>query len=62
VGNDLIPSGEHPPAVALFSTNGRYKREAYQASEFAPRILADNGIKVIMKVIHLFILLILHMM
>ena len=46
----LIP--EHPPAVALFATNGRYKREAYRASEFAPRILADNGFKVVMKVMH----------
>lgn len=41
---------DHVPAVALFATNGRYKREAYRASEFAPRILADNGLKVVMKV------------
>jgi hypothetical protein len=39
-----------PPAAALFATNARYKREAYRGSEFAPRILADNGIKVVMKV------------
>ncbi|KAL0956531.1 hypothetical protein HGRIS_002672 [Hohenbuehelia grisea] len=39
----------HPPAVALFATNGRYKREAYRGSEFAPRILADNGLNVVMK-------------
>jgi hypothetical protein len=38
------------PAAALFATNARYKREAYRGSEFAPRILADNGIKVVMKV------------
>ncbi|KAI0311415.1 composite domain of metallo-dependent hydrolase [Amylostereum chailletii] len=42
----------HPPAVALFATNGRYKREAYRASEFAPRILSDNGLKVVMKSDH----------
>lgn len=28
----------------------RYKREAYRGSEFAPRVLADNNISVIMKV------------
>lgn len=27
-----------------------FKREAYRGSEFAPRILADEGIPVIMKV------------
>lgn len=40
----------HPPGVALFATNARYKREAYRGSEFAPRILADNGLQVVMKV------------
>lgn len=40
----------HPPAVALFSTKARYKRESYRGSEFAPKILAENGLKVIMKV------------
>ncbi|KAG6900680.1 hypothetical protein C0993_004990 [Termitomyces sp. T159_Od127] len=40
------------PAVAMFATNARYKREAYRGSEFAPRILADNGIKVVMKSDH----------
>jgi hypothetical protein len=49
-GHNLIDSTEHPPAIALFATNGRYKREAYRASEFAPRILADNGLNVVMKV------------
>ncbi|KAG8824267.1 hypothetical protein FRC19_002150 [Serendipita sp. 401] len=39
-----------PPAIALFATNGRYKREAYRGSEFAPRILSDAGLKVVMKV------------
>ncbi|KAE9387106.1 hypothetical protein BT96DRAFT_1025981 [Gymnopus androsaceus JB14] len=42
----------HTPAVALFATNGRYKREAYRGSEFAPRILADEGIQVVMKSDH----------
>ncbi|TFK75380.1 carbohydrate esterase family 9 protein [Pluteus cervinus] len=41
-----------PPAVALFATNARYKREAYRGSEFAPRILADNGLRVVMKSDH----------
>ncbi|KAF5393062.1 hypothetical protein D9757_001113 [Collybiopsis confluens] len=42
----------HTPAVALFATNARYKREAYRGSEFAPRILADQGIQVVMKSDH----------
>ncbi|KAL0577323.1 hypothetical protein V5O48_004679, partial [Marasmius crinis-equi] len=42
----------HPPAVALFATNARYKREAYRASEFGPKILAENGITVTMKSDH----------
>ena len=51
--------------IALFATNSRYvasnvvlaltgdiryKREAYRSSEFAPRILAEHGLKVLMKV------------
>ncbi|KIJ18775.1 hypothetical protein PAXINDRAFT_71407 [Paxillus involutus ATCC 200175] len=40
------------PAVALFATNARYKREAYRGSEFAARILAENGIDVVMKSDH----------
>ncbi|KAF8974242.1 carbohydrate esterase family 9 protein [Flammula alnicola] len=40
------------PAVALFATNARYKREAYRGSEFAARILAENGLKVVMKSDH----------
>ena len=31
-------------------TMARYKREAYRHSEFAPRILNEQGIKVVMKV------------
>lgn len=42
----------HTPAAALFATNARYKREAYRGSEFAPRILAKNGIDVVMKSDH----------
>lgn len=41
---------EHPPAIAMFAAFARYKREGYRHSEFAPRILADNDIDVVMKV------------
>ncbi|CAA7260052.1 unnamed protein product [Cyclocybe aegerita] len=40
------------PSIALFATNHRYKRESYRGSEFAPRVLADEGIPVIMKSDH----------
>jgi imidazolonepropionase-like amidohydrolase len=50
---DLLKSAYgHPPAVALFATNARYKREAYRGSEFAPRILNQHGLKVVMKSDH----------
>ncbi|KAF7330294.1 Carbohydrate esterase family 9 protein [Mycena venus] len=50
---DLIKKTYGPtPAIAMFATNARYKREAYRHSEFAPRILADNGMTVIMKSDH----------
>ncbi|KAJ7253708.1 carbohydrate esterase family 9 protein [Mycena haematopus] len=42
----------HPPAVAMFATHARYKREASRGSEFAPRILADNGLDVVLKSDH----------
>ncbi|KAI0666496.1 carbohydrate esterase family 9 protein [Trametes maxima] len=42
----------HPPAVALFATNARYKRESYRGSEFAPKILAENGLQVVLKSDH----------
>ncbi|KAI0653864.1 carbohydrate esterase family 9 protein [Cubamyces menziesii] len=42
----------HPPAIALFATNARYKRESYRGSEFAPKILAENGLQVVMKSDH----------
>lgn len=34
----------------MFSAFSRYKREAYRHSEYAPRILADEGVPVVMKV------------
>ncbi|KAG9313485.1 hypothetical protein JVU11DRAFT_5810 [Chiua virens] len=43
---------EHPPAIAMFASFSRYKREAYRHSEFAPRILNEQGIKVVMKSDH----------
>jgi imidazolonepropionase-like amidohydrolase len=42
-----------PPAVAIFASFARYKREAYRHSQYAPRILADQNISVIMKSDHL---------
>lgn len=39
------------PAVAMFASAARFKRESYRGSQFAPRVLADEGIPVIMKVI-----------
>jgi hypothetical protein len=45
---DIFVSGG-PPAVAIFATNARYKRESYRGSEFAPKILAENGLTVLMK-------------
>ncbi|CAK5272162.1 unnamed protein product [Mycena citricolor] len=41
-----------PPAIAIFAGNDKYKREAYRGSVFAPRILADNGLDVVMKSDH----------
>ncbi|KAF7969725.1 hypothetical protein HWV62_26136 [Athelia sp. TMB] len=50
---DLLKNAyDHPPAIAMFATQGRYKREAYRASEFAPRILAEHGLQVVMKSDH----------
>lgn len=50
---DLLKSAwGSTPAVALFATNARYKREAYRGSEFAPKVLADAGIRVSMKSDH----------
>ncbi|KAI5115486.1 hypothetical protein M0805_007780 [Coniferiporia weirii] len=41
--------GDVPPASAMFASFSRYKREAYRHSEFAPRILHDAGLRVVMK-------------
>ncbi|KAF9481555.1 carbohydrate esterase family 9 protein [Pholiota conissans] len=41
-----------PPAVALFAIYGGYKRESYRSSEFAPRILAEQGLTVLLKSDH----------
>ncbi|KAF8207137.1 carbohydrate esterase family 9 protein [Mycena galopus ATCC 62051] len=50
---DLIKKTYGPtPAIAVFAANARYKREAYRHSEFAPRILAENGLTVLMKSDH----------
>lgn len=34
----------------MFATRARFKREAYRGSDFAPKILAENGLQVVMKV------------
>ncbi|CCM03596.1 uncharacterized protein FIBRA_05734 [Fibroporia radiculosa] len=52
VPDTLKKAYDHPPAVAMFATHARYKREAYRGSEFAPRILAQNGLSVVMKSDH----------
>ncbi|KAF9014304.1 hypothetical protein BDQ17DRAFT_1386733 [Cyathus striatus] len=40
------------PSIALFANNFKKKREAYRGSEFAPRVLAEHGIPVVMKSDH----------
>ncbi|EKM81023.1 hypothetical protein AGABI1DRAFT_127066 [Agaricus bisporus var. burnettii JB137-S8] len=40
------------PAIALYATVARFKREAYRSSEFAPKVLAQHGITVLMKSDH----------
>ncbi|KLO05758.1 hypothetical protein SCHPADRAFT_917689 [Schizopora paradoxa] len=40
------------PSIALFASNFRKKREAFRGSEFAPAVLAENGIPVVMKSDH----------
>ncbi|EKM54391.1 uncharacterized protein PHACADRAFT_258201 [Phanerochaete carnosa HHB-10118-sp] len=37
------------PAIAMFAAFSRYKREAWRHSEFAPRVLAESDIDVVMK-------------
>ncbi|EJC98798.1 composite domain of metallo-dependent hydrolase [Fomitiporia mediterranea MF3/22] len=41
-----------PPASAMFASFSRYKREAYRHSVYAPRILHDAGLRVVMKSDH----------
>ncbi|KDQ21358.1 hypothetical protein BOTBODRAFT_25793 [Botryobasidium botryosum FD-172 SS1] len=41
-----------PPAVAVFSLFSRYKREAYRGSQYAPSILAENALRIIVKSDH----------
>ena len=41
----------------IYALQNRYKREAYRGSEFAPRIMADNGLRVVMKVLRILLLL-----
>jgi hypothetical protein len=38
--------------VAIFALTGGYKREAYRGSEFAPKILHEAGIRVVLKSDH----------
>lgn len=44
--------GNIPPASAMFASFSRYKREAYRHSVFAPRILNDADLRVVMKSDH----------
>ncbi|TRM67641.1 hypothetical protein BD626DRAFT_423922 [Schizophyllum amplum] len=41
-----------PPAMSLFATNHRHSRQTYWGSEFAPRVLADNNITVVLSTSH----------
>lgn len=41
-----------PPASAMFASFARYKREAYRHSVFAPAILHQHGLPVVMKSDH----------
>lgn len=43
-------STDRAPAIAMFGSFARYKREAYRHSTHAPRILHDDGLDVVMKV------------
>ncbi|KDE08750.1 hypothetical protein MVLG_01204 [Microbotryum lychnidis-dioicae p1A1 Lamole] len=50
---DLLKSAyNNTPAVAIFATNGRYKREAWRGSEYAAKIHSENNITVIVKSDH----------
>ncbi|KAJ7474692.1 hypothetical protein FB451DRAFT_274443 [Mycena latifolia] len=41
-----------PPAIALFASDYRPKRETYRTSEFSGRILSDHGLSVVIKSDH----------
>ncbi|KAG6333388.1 hypothetical protein ID866_5706 [Astraeus odoratus] len=48
---DLLKKAyNNTPATPMFGSFARYKREGYRHSTYAPRILHDEGIDVIMKV------------
>ena len=47
---DVRHSWGGTPTVAMFAEVHRYKRESFRGTGFAPRVLADNGIPVVMKV------------
>lgn len=44
--------GQTNPAVAIFATNARYKREAWRGTEYAAKILNENNLTVIAKSDH----------
>ncbi|KAL5535942.1 hypothetical protein ACEPAF_4036 [Sanghuangporus sanghuang] len=44
--------GDTPPASAMFASFSRYKREAFRHTVYAPRILHDAGLRVVMKSDH----------
>ncbi|CAK5275497.1 unnamed protein product [Mycena citricolor] len=48
----LNQTWDGPPTVALFSTDHGYDLPSYRGSEFAPRVLSDANISVILKTNH----------
>ncbi|GAA5841787.1 hypothetical protein JCM11251_004064 [Rhodosporidiobolus azoricus] len=45
-------NGSSTPAVALFATNGAYKREAWRGSPYAGKVLSEHNISVVYKSDH----------
>jgi imidazolonepropionase-like amidohydrolase len=43
---------DHPPAVCIFATFSMYKKESMRSSRYAPKILTDAGLSVVMKSDH----------
>ncbi|KAK4688544.1 hypothetical protein P7C73_g1572, partial [Tremellales sp. Uapishka_1] len=43
---------KHPPCVAIFAAFSMYKQESYRSSWYAPKILSDAGLEVVMKSDH----------